>query len=203
MKIIIFGGGRVGRTLVQILSAKKYDITLVDSSKEVCDYLASEYNINVVCEDATDPNLLDELKLNTADFVFAVTGNEEINFLVSVYAKHSNAKRVISRGSEAKYSKLMERLGVEPLIPELTLARDLANAVMTPVISLMLDPTYSHIELIEQDVNGNLVNKKVREVNKKKNFTVVSLFQDNKFISPEPDTPLKKGMKIVVIKHGE
>lgn len=203
MRIIIFGGGKVGRTLVQILEVRNYDIIVVDDNKEVCDYLASESNVKVVHGDATDPDLLDELKLNGADFVFAVTGNEEINFLISVYAKHSNARRVISRGSEAKYSRLMERLGVEPLIPELTLARELANAVMTPVISLMLDPTYSHIELVEQDVDNKMDNKTVEEIGRKRNFTIVSIFHNGKFIPPEPGSILVKGMKIILTRYGK
>lgn len=201
MKIIIFGAGRVGTTLVKILEQKKFSIVVVDGSKDVCDLLASESEVSVICGNATDPDLLDELKMSEADFIFAVTGNEEVNFLISIYAKHTNAKRVISRASEAKYSKLMERLGVEPLIPELTLARDLANSVMTPTISLMLDPTYSHVELIEQTVEGSLDGKTVKDVGKKKGFTIISVFGEGKFVYPDANLILRKGMKIVAIKH--
>ena len=108
MRVLIFGAGRVGTNLARFLE-KKHDFTVVDMEKSVCDRLASESDFNVVCGDTTDPMLLDDLKLGSADFVFAVTGHEEANFLVALYAKQARAKRVVCRASEPKYSKLMER----------------------------------------------------------------------------------------------
>ncbi|HLD60397.1 MAG TPA: TrkA family potassium uptake protein [Candidatus Bilamarchaeaceae archaeon] len=201
MRIIIFGAGRVGITLAGILVQRKYNITIIDEKQETCDILAGDMDCKVICGDATDPNLLDQMEMDDVDFVFSVTGNEEVNFLSSVYSKSTKARRVICRASEVKYSRLMERLGIEPLIPELSLGRELANIVMAPVISLMLDPSYSHIEMIEQDVKGKLENKTVGDVGSKKNFTIVSVFKDGTFLSPEPDLVLTKDMKIVVIKH--
>ncbi|MFH0884373.1 MAG: TrkA family potassium uptake protein [Candidatus Micrarchaeota archaeon] len=201
MYIVIFGAGRVGRALLRILEGKKLKIVIIDESRAVCDDVAGETNCEVICHDVSDPQMLGELKLDKADFVFAVTGSEETNFLVSVYAKHMNAKRVISRASEARYSHLMEKLGVIPLIPETTLARELANAVLNPLISLMLDPSYSNVEMFEKEVTGSLKDKTVKETNEKNRFAVVSVIKDGRFLPPDPNFVLKEGMTIVVVKH--
>lgn len=199
MRILIFGAGRVGKALLRILKGTKNRITVVDSKREVCDLIASEFDAEVICADVTDPEKLDELKLQEFDFVFAVTGNEETNFLVSVYARHANARKVISRASEAKYSLMMEKLGVEPLIPELTLARELANMVLSPLVSKMLDPRFSHVEMVEKDVEGSLKGKTVSEASKKMN--IVTIFRDGSFIQPAPDMVLEEGMRIIVVRH--
>lgn len=201
MKIVIFGGGRVGRALLQTLKDGKHKITMVDSERNVCDEVAGETNANVICGDITDPKLLEELKLDEADYVFAVTGNEETNFLVSVYARHMKARKVVSRASEAKYSILMERLGVEPLIPEVTLARELANMVISPKITKMLDPKYSNIEIYEKEIDGGLRGKTVKEVAEKKKFVIISIHDGEKFLSPDPEFVLEEGMSIIVVKH--
>jgi trk system potassium uptake protein TrkA len=201
MKIIIFGAGRVGRTLAAALLAKKHKVTVVDHKRDVCDEVAAESDANVICGDATDPDLLEELEVDKVDYIFAVTGNEETNFLVSVYAKHNNARKVISRASEAKYSNLMERLGVEPIIPEMTLVRELTNFVLSPLITAMLDPNESQIEMHERDVSGGMDKKTVEEVSDKNDFTIISVFDDGKFLFPSADFELKEGMKIVVVKH--
>ncbi len=198
---MIFGAGRVGRALLKILEGKKHKIVIIDENRAVCDVVAGETNSEVICHDVSDPEMLGELKLDKADFVFAVTGSEETNFLVSVYAKHMSAKRVISRASEARYSNLMEKLGVIPLIPETTLARELANAVLNPLISLMLDPSYSNVQMFEKEVSGPLKDKTVKETNEKNNFAVVSVIKDGRFLPPDPDYVLKEGMTIVVVKH--
>jgi len=204
MKVVVFGAGRVGTSLVRFLEGKKsMDITVVDSEKKVCDILASDSNVQVICGDATDPALLDDLKLGKCDFVFAVTGSEEVNFLTSVYAKQADSKKVISRASEPKYSKLMEKLGIEPLIPEYTLARELANMVISPAISKLLDPGYSHVDLLEYDVGSDLADISVPDAEKKKKFIIVSIYENGEFLAPGPGLVLKKGMKIVVLKYNQ
>jgi trk system potassium uptake protein TrkA len=201
MRIIIFGAGRVGRTLAASLLARKHKVTVVDNKRDVCDEVAAESDADVICGDATDPALLEELEVDNADYIFAVTGNEETNFLVSVYAKHANAEKVISRASEAKYSSLMERLGVEPIIPEMTLVRELTNHVLSPLITAMLDPNESQIEMHERDVEGSMDGKTVEEVSDKNDFTIISVFHDGRFLFPSADFKLEQGMKIVVVKH--
>lgn len=204
MRIIIFGAGRVGTALVKFLETKKnLDIIIVDNNKDVCDHLAAESDVNVVFGDATDPKLMDELNLDETDFVFAVTGNEEVNFLASVYAKQMAAINVISRSSEPKYSRIMEKLGIDPLISEMTLARELSNMVVSPVISKMLDPSYSHIDLMEKDVNGDLDGLTVSDAAKKKGFVIISIYDGGEFKPPGSRAVLKKGMKIVVLKYNK
>jgi len=201
MRIVIFGGGKVGKGLLRALEGQKHKIMMVEESREICDGMAAESKADIICGDVTNPEVLEQLKLEEADYVLAVTGNEETNFLVSVYAKSLNAKRVISRASEEKYSGMMERLGVEPLITELTLARELANMVLHPLISTMLDPSDSDIEMLEKEVNGGMNEKKVADVNEEKNFTIISVYDKGKFLFPSSDFVLKEGMKIVVVKH--
>jgi trk system potassium uptake protein TrkA len=204
MNIVVFGAGRVGTLLVKFLEEKKMlKVTVVDENKEVCEQLAAETNATVVHGDATNPKLLDELKLDESIFVFAVTGNEEVNFLTSVYAKQLGTERVISRSSEPKYSKIMEKLNIEPLLPEMTLARELANMIVSPVISKMLDPSYSHIDLLEKDVDGDLDGYKINEAAKKKGFVIISVYDDGEFKAPGSKVTLKKGMKIVALKYNQ
>jgi trk system potassium uptake protein TrkA len=199
MKILILGAGRVGRALLRILKGTKHKVTVVDANREICDEIAAEFDAHVVCADVTDPDKLEELKPGDMDFVFAVTGNEETNFLVSVFARHMNARKVISRASEAKYSLMMERLGVEPLIPELTLARELGNMVLSPLVFKMLDPSYSKVEILEKDVDSGMKGRTVSEMSKK--FSIVSIFKDERFIHPQPDTVLEEGMRLIVVRH--
>ena len=200
MRILIFGAGRVGVNLAKMLEGK-HEIVLIDNDKQVCDQIASESDIHVICGDSTDPNLLDELKLGTADFLFAVTGSEETNFLVSLYAKQAKAKKVVCRATEPKYSKLMERLDVEPLLPELTLARELAGMVMHPVITMLLDPRFSQIEMLEKPVPGHLNGSTVEKACWKEKVTIAAIYDGEQFQPAAPDFVLKKGMRIVVVKH--
>lgn len=200
-RIIIFGAGRTGSALVRILERGKNQITVVEEDKAICDELASETRAVVIHGDATEPELLDELKLKEVDYVFAVTGNEETNFLSSVYAKQEGTGKVISRVSEAKHSLLLERLGVETVIAEYTLAKELANRVTTPTIYKMLNPLESNVEMVEKMVDKGMSGKRVNKLNKEKDYTIVSLFEEGKFVVAKPDKTLKEGTRVVILRE--
>jgi Trk K+ transport system NAD-binding subunit len=95
----------------------------------------------------------------------------------------------------------MEKLGVEPIIPEITLARELTNMVLSPLITTMLDPKDSNIEMHERDVDKGMDEKTVAKVSEMKDFTIISVYDKGKFLFPSADFMLKEGMKIVVVKH--
>ncbi len=199
-KIVIFGAGRTGSALLRILEKGKNEITIVEEKKEICDEIAAESNAVVVHGDATDPELIDELKLKETDYVFAVTGNEETNFLSSVYAKQEGSGKVISKVSEAKHSLLLERLGVETVIAEYTLARELANRVISPTIYKMLNPLESDVEMFERTVDSGMAGQKVGKLDKEKKYNIISIFEQGRFMVAKPDQTLKEGMRIVVIR---
>ena len=199
-RIIIFGAGRTGSALVRILERGKNQITVVEEDKAICDELASETRAVVIHGDETDPELLDELKLREVDYVFAVTGNEETNFLSSVYAKQEGTGKVISRVSEAKHSLLLERLGVETVIAEYTLAKELANRVTTPTIYKMLNPLESNVEMVEKMVDKGMSGKRINKLNKEKAYTIISVFEEGGFVVAKPDKTLKEGTRVVILR---
>jgi len=200
-KIIIFGAGRTGNALLRILERGNNKVTIVEQDKHICDELASETRAVVIHGDATEPELLDELKLREVDYVFAVTGNEETNFLSSVYAKQEGAGKVISKVSEAKHSLLLERLGVETVIAEYTLAKELANRVATPTIYKMLNPLESNVEMVEKIVDKAMSGKRISKINKDKDYTIVSVFEEGRFIVAKPDQTLKEGARVVILRE--
>jgi len=200
-KIIIFGAGRTGNALLRILERGNNKITVIEQDKMICDELASETRAVVIHGDATEPELLDELKLREVNYVFAVTGNEETNFLSSVYAKQEGAGKVISKVSEAKHSLLLERLGVETVIAEYTLAKELANRVATPTIYKMLNPLESNVEMVEKMVDKDMAGKRVSKLNRDKGYVVLSVFDEGKFTVAKSDQTLKEGTRVVILRE--
>ncbi len=200
-KIAIFGAGRVGMALLRALESQRHSITIVEEDAEVCEEIAAESKAMAINGDATDPKLLDELKVGEMDYAFAVTGNEETNFLAAVYAKQSGAKKVISRVSEAKHSLLLQRLGVEPAISQLTLARELANRVSSPTIFKLLNASESNVELVEKRVDSGMNGKTVQQVDRNPKSNVVATFQDGRFRVARHDDVLKEGMRIIMVRE--
>jgi trk system potassium uptake protein TrkA len=200
-KVAIFGAGDVGKTLLDILEQRKHKICIVDENREICNELASEKTAQVIHGDATDPTLLEELKLNEMDYVFAVSGVEEANFLSGVYAKQAGAKRVICRVKSQKHSRLLEKLGIESVVSELTLASELANRASSPIIHKLLNPAESKLEIIEKDVEKSAISKTVLEYESEQRFHVIALFNEGKFRLAKQNEKLVEKDKLVILRE--
>lgn len=187
--------------MLKILEAQKHSITLVEENTGLCEDIAAESGAMVMNGDVTNPEILDEIKVKDSEFVFAVTGNEETNFLAAVYAKQAGAKKVISRVSEAKHSILLQRLGVETVIPEFTLARELANRVSSPTIFRLLNPLESNVELVERRVDSGMSGKSIGKVNENQRYNIIATFHEGKFRVAKPNDKLEDGMKVIVVRE--
>lgn len=200
-KVVIFGAGNVGRTLLEILEQRKHKIWIIDEKREVCNELASQKSASVIHGDATDPALLDELDLKEMDYVFAVSGSEEANFLAGVYSKQAGAQKVICRVDSLKHSKLLEKLGIESVVSELTLASELANRVSSPVIHKLLNPAESKLELVEKEADKGLVGKSIKEYNRDQNYAVIAIYNDGRYRLAKPLERIKEGDKLIILRE--
>jgi trk system potassium uptake protein TrkA len=202
MRIIIFGAGRVGMNLLKLLEPAHMDVVIVDSGRDTCEHLAAEYNAIVVCGDCTDPEILEELRLHDTDYVFAITGEEETNFLTSMYAKNAGAKHVIARCSSMKHSFLMEKLGIGVMVPEITLAQELSNRVLNPTIFKMLSPEEGNVDLFEVPIPDKVRGKRVRDVFKDKDITLLAVYDGKEFILPHEDDAIDGKRAVIVSTSG-
>jgi trk system potassium uptake protein TrkA len=201
MRIVVFGAGRVGMNLMKLLKSAHAEIVIVDTERDKCEVLAAETNAIVVCGDCTDPEILEDLRLDEADYVFAITGEEETNFLTSMYAKNAGTRHVIARCDSLKHSFVMEKLGIEALVPETTLAQELANRVLNPTIFKMLSPEEGNLDLFELKIPDHVRGKRVGDVFKQKDITLLALYDGEKFTLPHGNDRID-GKKAVIVSTG-
>lgn len=200
-KVVIIGAGSVGKTLLDILESRKHKIWVVDENREVCNALATERAVSVIFGDATDPALLDELDLKEMDYVFAVTGTDETNFLSGVYAKQAGAKKVICRVRSVKNSRLLDKLGIESVISEFTLAAELANRVSSPAIHKLLSPQESRLEFVEKIADKGMHEKEICEIIKDKNTHAIAIYDGKKFRIAKQNEKVQEGSTIIILRE--
>ena len=200
-KVVIFGAGNVGKTLLSILEERKHKITIVEDRREICDEIATETSASVVHGDSTEPTLLDELELEEVDYVFAVTGSEEANFLCGAYAKQAGAKKVICRVNSPKHTRLLEKMGVESVVPEFTLAVELANRISSPVIHKLLNPLESKLELVEREADKKMVGQNPVDATNGKNFLIIAVYKDGRYKLAKETEKIPKDSTLILLKE--
>ncbi|ESS09813.1 MAG: K+ transport system, NAD-binding component [uncultured archaeon A07HN63] len=78
MRIIVVGYGRVGSRTARVLAEEGYDVTVVDNDQLKVER-AEEAGIDVVAGDGSDESVLDEVGVESADALGAITGDIETN----------------------------------------------------------------------------------------------------------------------------
>ena len=104
-KVLICGGGRVSYYLAKLLEHDKIEVKLVDKDYNRCVELSALLpETTVVYGDSSSQQLLDDQGIQTVDALCSLTGMDETNMLISMYAGAKGVSQVItklSRGENA------------------------------------------------------------------------------------------------------
>ncbi len=107
-RIIIAGGGNIGRGLARVLE-NNYQIKLIDHNPACSRAIAEELSKTIVLlGDAADEELLLEENIENTDVFCAVTNDDEANILSAMLAKRLGARKVMSLINRAAYVDLVE-----------------------------------------------------------------------------------------------
>lgn len=80
MKIIICGGGHVGSSIAQYLSAD-YNVALIDTSSDVLSEVSQKMDLQTIHGNAADPDILKHAGASQASALIAVTAYDEVNMV--------------------------------------------------------------------------------------------------------------------------
>jgi trk system potassium uptake protein TrkA len=107
-RVMIGGGGNIGRRLAQALE-RKFDVKLIERSKGGAERLAAELGRTLVLAgDVTDEELLDSENIADMDVYCAVTNDDETNIMSSLLAKRRGARKVIALINRSAYVNLVQ-----------------------------------------------------------------------------------------------
>ncbi len=114
LNVIIGGGGEIGYNLAMILGGGHYNVVLMDSNQERCEYVAEKLeDVTVLLADASRRSAMEEARVGKADIFVAATGRDEDNIICGVEARALGAKRIMCVVRRPDYANVLEKLGVD------------------------------------------------------------------------------------------
>lgn len=137
MKIIVVGGGKVGKALCRSLVEEKHDVILIEENESVLKHVTKRHDIMGIVGNGANFKILQQADVQTCDIFIAITDKDEVNMVAAVLAKKMGAKETIVRVRNPEYSntyfKEKNVLGFSLIInPELLTARYIANMIDFP-----------------------------------------------------------------------
>ncbi len=206
---MIVGGGRISYYLTKNLLGVGMHVKIIEKDLERCKQLAQMFpKASVIHGDGTDQDMLVEEGMRDADAFVAVTGIDEENIIMSLYAKNNSNAKVVTKINRESYVGLSGQIGLDCIISPKYLT---TNSVLDYVRSL--DNTESNIESIYHIVDNRVeaVEFKIREkiprligialkdLKIKKNILICSVVRGRQVIIPDGDTTIEQGDSVVVV----
>ena len=102
-KVMICGGGRVSFYLASLLEKDGISVTLIDRDHRRCTELAAALpQASVICGDCSNQSILDSQGIENVDALASLTGVDETNMIISLYANSKNIPQVITKLSRGE-----------------------------------------------------------------------------------------------------
>lgn len=207
--VMILGGGKPSYYLAKKLIALGVDVKIIEKKLETCEFLASEIPEAVIINgDGAQQELLLEEGIANMDAFVSLTGMDEQNIMLSIFASMQNVPKVVAKINRDELLTMAEKLGVETIVSPSQLstniivryARALKNTKGSNVETLykLLDGKAEALEFkVAED--SKVIGIPFKEIKLKQNILIAGITRDTQIIIPSGNDMILEGDRVIVI----
>jgi len=202
MRVIIVGGGRVGRALADRLEDRGENIVIIEEDEESVEQTRNA-GYTVENGDGTDTDVLRSAGADNAKIVVAATGDDDANLLVAQLASSKfDVENVIARANNPDNVEAFEDLGVRTISSAMATAWAIDNQIERPALANWMTDVGRSGDVQEIEVvNPEIIGKTVREIGPElPDACLIALVSNNgdTFV-PSADYTIEDGDKLTLI----
>ncbi len=208
-RVMIVGGGRIGYYLARSLQEAGMDVKILEKDRAICEKLAELLpKVAVVHCDGTQQDALMEEDIDEADGLAALTGLDEENVIISMFAQSQNVHKVVTKINHITFGGVLEKAGIDCVVtPHMITTQRVVRYVRA--IQNSEDSSFETLislagggaEGIEFHVGkgfeGN--NVPLKQLKLKKNILIAVITRGGKHLHPTGDDCIMPGDNIVVV----
>lgn len=204
---IVCGIGRVGTNVANELIKTKRPLVVIESDRAALDrWLEHHPQTPYLHDDAADDDALRTAGVMAAAGVFAVTGDDSHNLMVSLSVKLLNPKaRVVARLHDIRNAKKARRAGADEIVsPDFTGGMRITSAMVRPHVVNFMDQmllTDDGLRVEEVIVPADFAATSVAElVPKSRDYILMATHEHGKWVfNPADDHVIKPGAALVLM----
>ena len=211
--VMIIGGSRLAYYLAKELISIKVRVKIIERDKARCEYLCEMLPEAVIIHaDGTDKEVLQEEGLEKTDALVTLTGMDEENIIVGLYAKAMKVAKVIVKINKLSFTEILDKMDIDSFISPKAIA---ANNIVRYVRAMQNSVGSSNVETLHHLINEQVeaVEFKVREksgvvgvplknLKTKENILVATIIRDGKIIIPGGNDTIEIGDNVIIVTAG-
>ena len=207
MRVIVGGGGTLGRRVTKYVS-EKHDVTMIEKDpqrvRDMTEVFAGWKEVTVMLGDIDEPSILLEAGADRADVFVAATGDDEDNLVGCLLAKNEfKVKRVIGTVRNPRNRWLYNRSwGVDVAIDAAQIvARIIEEEATLADLVTLLDLREGEVTLtaLTATAGGKLEGKPFAELGVPEGCYPVALLRGTELVMPGPDVRIQVDDALLVL----
>ena len=203
-RIMIVGGGNIGKRVAQALESK-YQVKILEHDQERTRVLSNELNKTIVLHgDAADQDLLLEENIEKTDVFCALTNDDEANILSSMLAKRRGARKVMTLINRAAYVDLIQSGDIDIAIsPQQATIGSLLTHIRRGDVVKVHSLRRGAAEAIEAIAHGDattskVVGRKIEELKLPQDTTIGAIVRGDEVIIAHHDTVIESEDHVIL-----
>ena len=208
--VMIIGGGKMTYYMAKNLAASGIGIKIIEKDLKRSEVLSELLpDAEIICGDGTDEDLLLEEGIEKVDGVAAVTGMDEQNIMLTLFARsQSDNVKTVTKVGKLSFTKVIDSLDLGSVVnPKETTA-----AYIIQFVRSMRASMGSNVENLYKIANGEAeaiefhVTEKTRAVsiplvklNTKKNILIGKIFRNGRAFTPTGHDSIEVGDSVILV----
>lgn len=206
---MIIGGGNTAYYLARFLQHDNIDVKIIEQDRQRCEELSAEFpKANIICGDPTDVDLLSEEGISNTEAVVSLTGSDEENILLSLYANKVNKAKIITQINRSSFNNVIDSLDLgavlypkyittEAIIAYVR-AKNASQGSNVETLFHMFDHRVEAIEFkVEQE--SAVTGTRLMDLNLKKDLLVSFIHRDGKVLIPRGQDCIMPGDTVMIV----
>ena len=210
-KVMLCGGGRVTYYLTRLLKKSGIQVRIIEADEaRAKDLYAQLPGVEVTHGDASDLELLSHEGLASCDALVALTGSDELNMILSLYATSQGVSQVITKLSQVDNRSVIDSLCLDRVVCPKELC---CNAIVRYVRAMQNQTGAAlsvhaiadgQVEAMEFRVNENTKHCGVplKKLKRRPNVLIACIIHGSQTEIPNGDSTFENGDTLVVVTSG-
>ncbi|MGN0140824.1 MAG: Trk system potassium transporter TrkA [Roseburia sp.] len=209
---ILAGGGKISYYLAKSLLQSGIHVTIIEVDRKRCEELSELLpDATIICGDATDQTLLSQEGLENAEGFAALTGLDEENILLSLYANDVSNAKTVTKINRISFHSTINELNLGSIIyPRIITADYIVKYVRSTINS-----KDSNVETLYKLANGKaealefiikedsaVAGIPLQDLHIRKNTLIGCIYRHGKIIIPSGQDVMLPGDSVIVVLTG-
>ena len=206
---MLVGGGRITYYLAKALADSKIKLKIIEQDEERCNELSELLpHAMIICGDGTDQQLLIEEGIRQTEAFASLTGFDEENIMLSLYAASQSKAKLITKVNRITFGNVIDSLELGSVISPKMITADIILQYVRAMQNSMgsnVETMYKIVaekaEALEFRVKSNVpfLGIPLEKLELKRNLLIACINRNGKAIIPRGQDAIEAGDTVIVV----